>query len=115
MASRTNKERLAQAFERLEKELPDWLARFVHRMRGPRAHWVRIPLGVLFVAAGFFWFLPILGVEFLPIGLMLLAQDVPFLRRPMAAMMEWLLDRWDTFKAWWRKRRAARRQRRRSS
>jgi hypothetical protein len=33
----------------------------------------------------------------LPLGLMFLAQDVPFLRAPMGRMILWLLDRWDGF------------------
>jgi hypothetical protein len=35
---------------------------------------------VLFLIGGCFWFLPILGLEMIPIGLMLIAIDVPFLR-----------------------------------
>jgi hypothetical protein len=30
----------------------------------------------------------------LPLGLVLIAQDIPFLRRPMARMIAWINDRW---------------------
>ena len=42
----------------------------------------------------FLWFLPVLGLWFLPLGLLLIAQDVPFLRRPVGRMALYLLDRW---------------------
>ena len=41
-------------------------------------------------------------------GLLLIAQDVPFLRRPVGRMTLYLLDRWKRFRQWWSKRQAAR-------
>ena len=41
---------------------------------------IRIPLGILLVLGGLVGFLPILGVWMLPLGLLLLAVDVPALR-----------------------------------
>ena len=35
-------------------------------------------------------FLPILCLEMIPIGLMLIALDLPFLRRPVARMIAWI-------------------------
>jgi hypothetical protein len=43
-------------------------------------------------------------VEFLPIGLLLIAQDVPFLRKPVARMIHWLLNKWDALRHWWQER-----------
>jgi hypothetical protein len=43
----------------------------------------------------------------LPIGLLLVAQDVPFLRRPVGRMTLWLLDRWVQLRKWWTRRRNA--------
>lgn len=85
---------LDQAFEALERETPDPLTRLICRLRQPRARWVRIPLGLFFILCACFWFLPVVGVEFAPIGLLLIAQDVPFLREPVGRMMLWLLHRW---------------------
>ncbi len=46
--------------------------------------------GILLIVGSFFWFLPILGLEMFPIGLMLIAIDVPFLRGPVARMIAWI-------------------------
>ena len=42
---------------------------------------IRAVLGVLFVIGGIFGFLPILGFWMIPVGLVLIALDVPPLRR----------------------------------
>ena len=46
---------------------------------------VRLPVGLLFMIGGFFSFLPVLGVWMLPLGLMLLAVDVPLIRPTVSA------------------------------
>ena len=94
-SGRSSDELLEQAFDKLEQQTPARLSRILHWLRDPRSRKFRIPLGILFILASFFWFLPVLGVEFLPIGLLLIAQDVPFLRRPVARMMLWLERTWD--------------------
>jgi hypothetical protein len=99
---------LHEAFMRLEKMLPRRLGRTLHWLHDPDSRLVRIPLGVLFIVASFFWFLPVLGIELLPIGLLLIAQDVPFLRRPVGKLMLHLLDAADRMIRWWRARRARR-------
>jgi hypothetical protein len=43
-------------------------------------------------------YLPIVGIEDVPIGLLLLSYDIPFLRKPMAAFIEWLVQRWRSFR-----------------
>ena len=43
---------------------------------------------------GFVGFLPILGFWMAPLGLVLVAQDVPFLRPPMARMLAWIDGKW---------------------
>jgi hypothetical protein len=40
------------------------------------------------------------------VGLLLLAQDVPFLRGPVARFTLWLEAQWCRLKRWWRRRRA---------
>ena len=45
---------------------------------------------MLLIIGGLLWFLPILGIEMLPIGLLLIAIDVPFLRGPAARMLGWI-------------------------
>lgn len=83
---------LDRAFERLKALLPPRAAGWLEAVRSPRAAWVRIPLGLLCIVASAFWFLPVIGIEWLPLGLLLLAQDVPFLRRPVGHLVNALLD-----------------------
>ena len=100
---------LDQAFERLERDAPDRLSRGIRWLRDPRARRVRIPLGLLFLIGGCLWFLPVVGLELIPVGLLLIAQDVPFLRKPVGKGTLWLEDRWQGFRRRWRARREARR------
>ena len=70
------------------------LARLVPAMRGPIAflrakRWliIRLPLALLLIAGGVFSILPFLGIWMLPLGLLLLAVDLPPLRGPISALM----------------------------
>jgi hypothetical protein len=94
---------LDRAFDGLEREAPDRVARAIRWLRSPASRKVRIPLGVLFIVGGLLWFLPVVGIEMLPIGLLLVAQDVPFLKKPVGRAMLWLEQRWQR----WKQRRQA--------
>jgi hypothetical protein len=59
-----------QAYEDIEREVPARVAGAIKWLRNPEARWIRIPIGVLFIIAGFLWFLPVVGIEFLPVGLL---------------------------------------------
>ena len=98
------KEKLDQAYGNLEREAPDWMCRAIRWLRNPTARWVRLPLGIALVVGGFFGFLPVLGVEFIPIGLLLMAQDLPFMRKPVADATLWLEHQWMRLRGWWRRR-----------
>jgi hypothetical protein len=87
-----------QACVRLEAHLPRPIRRAFHWARSPQAKLIRIPIGILCTLGGLLWFLPVLGLWMLPLGLILLAQDVPFLRRPVGRLLLRLLDRWDRMK-----------------
>jgi hypothetical protein len=75
------------AYEGLEQELPDRVARALHWLRDPKARRVRWVIGLLLIAGSTLWFLPVIGIEWLPLGLLLIAQDVPFLRKPVGRLM----------------------------
>jgi hypothetical protein len=94
---------LDHAFDELERLAPDRVTRAIRWLRSPASRWVRIPLGVLFIAGGLLWFLPVVGIELLPIGLLLIAQDVPFLKKPVGRAILWLEHRWQALQ----RRRAA--------
>lgn len=96
---------LDHAYEGLERELPDRVVRAIRWLRDPSSRWIRLPLGVLFVIGGLLWFLPVLGIELLPVGLLLIAEDVPFLRKPVARAMIWLECRWVALRRWWKQKR----------
>jgi hypothetical protein len=48
---------------------------------------VRLPLALLLVLGGIFSFLPVLGLWMLPLGLAILAVDIPPLRKPVGDML----------------------------
>jgi hypothetical protein len=93
---------LDKAYEEIEEDLPDLVSRALEWLRSPRSRWVRIPLGALCIIGSLFWWLPVLGLELLPIGLLLLAQDVPFLCKPAARFTLWLDAQWRKLKRRWR-------------
>jgi hypothetical protein len=113
-ASRLNKpvvrtrDDLDEAFAELAQAVPHSMRPAIDWMRQPQARLVRVPLGMLCIVGSFFWFLPVLGLWFLPFGLLLIAQDVPFLRRPVGRMTLYLLDRWKRLQKWWARKREAR-------
>ena len=85
---------LREAFKRLEGEVPDRAARALRSLRHPDARLIRIPIALLCVIGGIFSFLPVLGIWMLPLGLLLLAQDIPFLRKPVARFTIWGMRKW---------------------
>jgi hypothetical protein len=85
---------LRRAFKHLEQEVPERVARTMRRLRHPRAHWIRIPVGVLLILGGIFSILPFLGLWMLPLGLLLIAHDVPHLREPVGRATIWATRRW---------------------
>ena len=48
---------------------------------------LRVPLAVLLVAGGLLGFLPVLGVWMIPLGLLILAIDLPILRPGVSAVL----------------------------
>jgi hypothetical protein len=101
----TGRKELDKAYEGLEQELPDRLVRSIRWLRDPHSRWIRLPVGLLFIIGGLLWFLPVVGLELLPIGLLLIAEDVPFLRKPVARCMIWLERKWVVLRRWWQRKR----------
>jgi hypothetical protein len=98
--------RLERQWRRLKRGLPRSLARGLGWLRERRARRVRIPVGILLIVAGLLGFLPILGFWMVPLGLLLLAQDVPFLKRPAGRVLVWFNRTWQIWKRRWRGTRA---------
>jgi hypothetical protein len=100
-ARRRRQDELDAAFESLGREAPDCVGRAILWLRKPAARWLRWPIAILLIAGGLMWFLPVVSIEMLPLGVMLVAQDVPLLRRPAGLLALWFLDRWVSLREWW--------------
>jgi hypothetical protein len=92
--------------KRLRRQF-DALARGIPPARGPiawlladRMRHVRVPVACLLILGGFLSILPVLGIWMLPLGLLLLAVDIPALRPAVTAAVIRVRRRW----AVWRHR-----------
>lgn len=74
----------------LVHRLPLRLASTVNYLLQPSSRWVRIPSGALLIVGGVLSFLPVLGIWMLPLGLALLAEDVPGLRASRSRVFDWI-------------------------
>lgn len=102
MTDELERQKLDRLVDRLKKKMPDRVARVIAWLVGPTAILVRLPLGLFLIAGGIFSFLPLLGIWMLPLGILLIAVDVPFVRR-------WVIRTWPKMEARWRLWRARRR------
>ena len=80
--------RLHRQFEGIGRKMPI-AAGFLDWVRRPSSRLVRIPLGLVLIFGGVFSFLPVLGIWMLPLGLLVLALDLPFLRGPVNRLILW--------------------------
>ena len=81
------KPNLDEELDRLQARMPGGVSRLMGKIRGPAVAPYRIPVGVALTAGGVLGFLPVLGFWMLPLGLALLAQDVPVMRGPFARVI----------------------------
>ena len=75
---------------RLLRRLPSRMQAITRWLRKPASRWARIPAGILLIIGGFLAILPVFGLWMLPLGLMLLADDIPPLRRFRDRALDWL-------------------------
>jgi hypothetical protein len=76
--------------EKLIDRLPTRFAATVRFLRQPSGRWLRVPAGLLLILGGLLSFLPILGIWMLPLGLLLLAEDLPSLRSWRSRILDWI-------------------------
>jgi hypothetical protein len=76
-----------EEMDRFQNHIPAWVGQNLNRLRGKRAIWVRVLTGVALISAWCFLPLPIVGIWMLPVGLALLANDIPMLRKPIARLL----------------------------
>ena len=89
-ASRDNGGSGDRRLDALVGRLPPRAAGAVSYLLQPSSRWVRIPAGVALIGGGVLSFLPALGVWMLPVGLALLAEDVPALKSPRTKVLDWI-------------------------
>ncbi|GJE05065.1 MULTISPECIES: hypothetical protein [Methylobacterium] len=86
--------------DRLTQLLPDWLRRAVDWLREPSRTPVRVLAAVFFILGGFLAVLPVFGLWMLPLGLALLAQDVPGMKVPLERCARRIERSWERLR--WR-------------
>ena len=74
----------------LIRRLPPRMRAVFEWLRRPSARWVRIPTGILLIMGGILAILPIFGLWMLPVGLVLLAEDVRPVRNWVGAALTWI-------------------------
>jgi len=79
--------------QRLIRRLPGKFQAITRWLRRPASRWARIPAGVLLIIGGCLSILPFLGLWMLPLGLILLADDIPLLRRARGWALDWMARR----------------------
>jgi hypothetical protein len=90
--------RLERQFVALSRAAPPRMRPVIRAAQSPRARLVRVPAGVTLIAGGVLSFLPVLGLWMLPLGLLLLAIDLPALRPPVSAAAIRIRRRWKTWR-----------------
>ena len=86
---------------RLLAGLPGPVRRATEWLRRPGAGWARVPLAAVLILGGAVGFLPVLGFWMLPVGILLLAEDIPVLKRPTLRAL-------GAVQGWWDRRRGHR-------
>ena len=81
---------LNRHFKMIDRRVRISVSKFIRWPRMPSSFVVRLVIGLLLILGGVFSFLPVLGVWMLPLGLLLIAQDVPFLQKPLVAAIAWV-------------------------
>jgi hypothetical protein len=74
----------------LVRRLPVRVQNTVNWLRRPSSRWVRIQVSVLLMGGSVLAILPVFGVWMLPLGLILLAEDVGPLRRATDRILAWI-------------------------
>jgi hypothetical protein len=83
-------EQINRYFEMVNRRVPVSISRFIRWLRQPSSFVIRLIVALLLIVGGIFSFLPILGLWMLPLGLLLIAQDVPFLQKPIVKILAWV-------------------------
>ena len=61
------------------------------QFRLPQSRFLRLLIGIGFIVGGILGFLPILGFWMIPLGLLILSNDVPMIRRWRRRLVVWFV------------------------
>ncbi|SMY06004.1 hypothetical protein [Flavimaricola marinus] len=86
MTSQAKPSRFDRQFTVLERQFPAFRGA-LRSIRTGRGRFVRLPLAILLIFGGMLAILPVLNLWMLPVGLLLLAIDLPFLQGPIGALI----------------------------
>ena len=68
-------------------------------LRAPSRRPLRVLAGILFILASLLWFLPVLGIWMLPLGLALLVEDCPPCKVRLERFARWAERSWRDFRS----------------
>jgi hypothetical protein len=94
--------KLNKYFEMIDRRVPISVSRFIRWLRMPSSFAVRLVIAILLILGGIFSFLPVLGLWMLPLGLLLIAQDVPVLQTPLLVAFVWVEKKYQRLREKWR-------------
>ena len=100
----TTKAELNRYFQMIDRRVPISVSQFIRWLRMPSSFAVRLVIAILLILGGIFSFLPVLGIWMLPLGLLLIAQDVPLLQKPLVAAFAWVERKCEWLRVKWRDR-----------
>ena len=72
--------------EKLDR-LPPRIAQAVYRLRNARPAWLKLVAAALLIVGGLLWFLPLVGIWMLPLGLILVADQFPATKRLLVKLL----------------------------
>lgn len=98
-------DRLQRQFRALERDTP-FGGSILTALRSARYRMLRIPLAIVLVLGGLVGFLPLFGFWMVPVGLLLMAVDIPALRPCVSAAVIRIRRRVHIWRRRWRQWRA---------
>ncbi|MFO1129589.1 MAG: hypothetical protein U1E66_14280 [Rhodospirillales bacterium] len=93
MTAAEDKANYEEHLRKIQAKMPGRGAAALAWLSRPEVRPLRVSAAVLLMIGGLVGFLPVVGFWMLPLGVLLLAQDVPFLRRFSVWMFN-LFERW---------------------
>ena len=78
------------------------LAPWIKKLRQPGWMIARLLLALILITGGFLAILPVFGLWMIPLGLLLLAIDIPALQGPIASLIVRARWRWHRLRKPWR-------------